>query len=502
MARNISTVYTVTGHLVAQTPIHIGGIDGGNPDSDMPLAVDGRGRYYIPGTSLAGALRQWTEAQLGASVVKSLWGFQESDEGVASLFTIEDGIIVAAMPPEVRDGVGINKKTGTAQHRIKYDTTILPRGTEMDFRCSLASINGQDGEDGTGALRMLLEALQHGSIRLGAQRTRGMGKVALKDCQVKCAVLDTRQGIIDHLEGHDKAVDIQSLPAARGSDGHRIEVTIDWHPTEPLMVKSGTDGIAVDALPLVSAVDSSHVTLVMPGSSIKGVLSSRANLIVATVTGHNPDDEVSKVNTVLSLLFGTSRAEASEKDTVKGMGMLAVDDCYAKVSIDRANWEELATALNDETVRTVLERARLEDKLQEAYHVAIDRWTGGASNQKLFNQMKPQGLAWEPIVLSLDFSRLQERPKQQAMIEEQKQMAALLLLVLRDMSNGRLPFGFGTNRGMGSVAVDRIVLTPFGVSWMKEGAELDKGDIEALPDALIKDLEQAWQSLIANHGGA
>jgi len=184
--------------------------------------------------------------------------------------------------------------------------------------------------------------------------------------------------------------------------------------------------------------------------------------------------------------------------------MLAVDDCYAKVSIDRASWEELATALNDKTFRTALEKARLEDKLQEAYHVAIDRWTGGASDQKLFNQMEPRGLAWEPMVLSLDFSRIQYGSGQQATIEEQeqKQMAALLLLVLRDMSNGRLPFGFGTNRGMGSVAVDRIVLTPFGVSWMKEGAELDKGDIEALPDALIKDLEQAWQSLIANHGGA
>jgi len=516
MARNFSRIYTATGRLVARSPIHVGGLDGGNPDSDMPLAVDGQGKYYIPGTSLAGALRQWTEVEQGASVARSLWGSQESDMGDASLFTVEDSIVRVAVLPEVRDGVGIDKKTGAAQRGIKYDTTILPRGTQIEFQCSVSVIHDSDGVDTEGALRLLVEALQSGRIRIGAQRTRGMGKVVLEDCRVTVAQMNTRQGIIDHLQGHDKAVTVESLHAPRAAGGHRIEVAIYWHPTEPLMVKSGVDGIAVDGLPLVSSVDGDHVALVMPGSSIKGVLSSRASLIVRTMTGHDSEDGSRKADTVLDRLFGTSRAKVTPKDAkdapedaVEGMGMMAVDDCYAKVSIDRVTWEAFTTALDDKDVRRVLESAHLENKLQEVYHVAIDRWTGGASDQKLFNQMEPQGIEWEPIYLSLDLSRLSDpaamkevTEMQKRLDQEQKGMVALLLLVLRDMACGRMPLGFGTNRGMGSMAVDRIVLTPLGVSWMEEGANLDKGDIATLPVPLIEDLDRAWQTITADHGGA
>ena len=262
------------------------------------------------------------------------------------------------------------------------------------------------------------------------------------------------------------------------------------------MVKSGVDGIAVDGLPLVGGIDGDHVTLVMPGSSIKGVLSSRASLIVRTVTGQESEDKSSKASIVLERLFGVSRATAvskdASKDAVEGMGMLAVDDCYATDSFERCMWKKFTTALDDKEAKQAFAGTPVEDKMREVYHVAIDRWTGGASDQKLFNQIEPQGIAWEPISLSLDFSRLEDQ------LDSQKEMMALLLLVLRDMASGRLQLGFGTNRGMGSVAIDHIILTPSGISWMKEGADLNQGDIAALPPALIKNLQQAWQATIAN----
>ena len=502
MARNVRMIYTVTGQLVTQTPVHIGGIDAGNPDSDMPLAMDGQGRYYIPGTSLAGALRQWTEINLGTHVTQLLWGFQDSDRGNASLFTVEDSIVRVAVLPEVRDGVGIDKKTGAAQRGIKYDTTILPRGTQIEFQCSVSVIHDSDGTNAEGALRLLLEALQSGRIRIGAQRTRGMGKVILKNASIEMANMGTRQGIIDHLQRYDNHVAVESLSSLPGSGGDRIEVVIHWHPTEPLMVKSGVDGIAVDGLPLVSGIDGDRVALVIPGSSIKGVLSSQASLIVKTVTDQESEDKSSELSIVLERLFGTSRAKAAPKDAVEGMGMLAVDDCYAKDIFDRSTWQKFTTALDEKEAQKVLTSAHLEKKMRDAYHVAIDRWTGGASDQKLFNQMEPQDIAWEPIALTLDFSRLKDPITHKQMIEAQKQMTALLLLVLRDMASGRIPLGFGTNRGMGSLAIDRIVLTPLGIDWMEKGADLDKGDIAALPPLLIDVLQQAWHGIIASQGGA
>jgi hypothetical protein len=42
MARNIKSRLKVKGHLVAISPIHVGGI-GGNAQTDMALALNGKG---------------------------------------------------------------------------------------------------------------------------------------------------------------------------------------------------------------------------------------------------------------------------------------------------------------------------------------------------------------------------------------------------------------------------------------------------------------------------
>src|SRR5262245_39483468 len=62
MARDIKGRIILRGTLVARTPLHVGGL-GDDVDTDLPLARDGAGRLYAPGTSLAGALRQWCVEQ-------------------------------------------------------------------------------------------------------------------------------------------------------------------------------------------------------------------------------------------------------------------------------------------------------------------------------------------------------------------------------------------------------------------------------------------------------
>ena len=60
MARHIHSRLKVEGTLTAETALHVGGL-GESPDTDMPLARNGEGKYYIPGTSLTGSLRSWFE---------------------------------------------------------------------------------------------------------------------------------------------------------------------------------------------------------------------------------------------------------------------------------------------------------------------------------------------------------------------------------------------------------------------------------------------------------
>ena len=137
MARNIAQRIKVKGTLITQTPLHVGGMSL-DPTLDLTLAVDGTGRYYIPGTSLAGALRQWSYGDLGEVATQNLWGYQERDRGHASFITIEDAYF-DSVQVEIRDGVGIDRSSGTATKGGKFDRMIIPKGSSCEFQIGRAS---------------------------------------------------------------------------------------------------------------------------------------------------------------------------------------------------------------------------------------------------------------------------------------------------------------------------------------------------------------------------
>ncbi len=63
MARNITGKVVVAGTLEAMTPLSVGGAGGGT-SVDLEVARNGSGDLYIPGTSLAGAFRNWMGERL------------------------------------------------------------------------------------------------------------------------------------------------------------------------------------------------------------------------------------------------------------------------------------------------------------------------------------------------------------------------------------------------------------------------------------------------------
>src|SRR5690348_4601656 len=122
MARETTSRFRLRGTLIAKTPLHVGG-HGDDVDTDLPLARDGAGELYAPGTSLAGALRQWCERAFGRDAVNRHWGYQDGEEGHASYVVVEDVPMneSASVIVEVRDGVGIDRRRGAAAENVKYD---------------------------------------------------------------------------------------------------------------------------------------------------------------------------------------------------------------------------------------------------------------------------------------------------------------------------------------------------------------------------------------------
>jgi CRISPR/Cas system CSM-associated protein Csm3 (group 7 of RAMP superfamily) len=537
MSRPIASRFRITGTLVAETPIHVGGIDG-NPATDLPLSVDGQGRLHVPGTSLAGPFRHWLIDRFGPERVEAFWGRiprrNDDESGHASYVLVEDGKITPdAVTVEIRDGVGIDRAYGTAADRIKFDREVLPKGTSIGLLMTVDCPRG--AEDGRGEICALLEALKQGEIRLGAAKTRGLGRVRLHDVQVECLDIGTSEGILALLKSRGAApaggAGLGALGEAAQPGLHpRIEIAIDWAPLAPVMVKASADGTAVDAMPLVTADGAGQETPVIPGSSSKGALRQQSERILATVlqvpVGDDPPGrqrflgQLARLPLIETLYGavkkregdGSDRQQAGSGKMRPGRGALSIDDCPARLSMSRAEWAALAddalikgtpTAEKQnraDAARALLDRARIDI----ATHVAIDRWTGGAADGALFTAAEPR-LEWEPIRIEIDPARLVPSDTEIATDRETVKQAAiaLLLLTLEDAANGLVPLGFGVNRGYGAIEVRRVAITvehaPEDV-WLSglgsiQFAKRD-GRVEIGPKDTLACIAEAWSRYI------
>lgn len=543
MARKIDSRLKISLTLAARTPLHVGGM-GASVDTDLALAINGAGDYYVPGTSLAGALRGWLltralDDQSAKEKIEALWGWQEKSAGHASFVLIEDARI--SPPPgkqivftEIRDGVGIDRVTGAAANQIKFDRAILPRGTQLSFEMLVELAADQDNpknprkkidkSEERNIARFLtqrvLTALQAGQIRFGAAKSRGLGRVTVLKKEICEQQLRNKAGLLATLRGQGATPQAAIGEPVTLQKAPRLEIDISWKPCGPLMVKAEHEGFAVDMLPLVSSRDvmTGALSFVLPGSSIKGALRSQAERIIRTLWKLNAEkivehkrDFINQIETkrkgeetsLIGWLFGIAGKPDQADDELTrlpGVSALTIDDCYAdNVSFNEQQWSAVEQAKDERDEKGEMELhkclkvANLE-KAQQAFHVAIDRWLGGAADSALYSVLEPHGVTWEHLNLALDLARLpDEAMKQRAVM--------LLLLTLRDFAAGRIPLGFGTNRGMGAVEVTDVKFTTHeceALSWLAGYQNISGGAGKlSVPDALREKLNTAWTAWLS-----
>jgi CRISPR/Cas system CSM-associated protein Csm3 (group 7 of RAMP superfamily) len=494
MARKISSRVKVTGQLLAETALHVGGI-GGDGSVDMALAKNGSGQFYIPGTSLAGVLRSWMNS-FDKSICEQLWGPQrqrrDTEDGFASFVLVEDAPIEGKVIAEIRDGVGIDRNWGTAAEQFKYDRAILPQGTRLPLAVTLELAEGKNWEDIQPAWQDLFIALEAGELRIGAGKTRGLGRVKLQALKIIKQDLVTRKGMLAALrDGGEKLGHEELLTTVGTKTRSRLQVSINWSPDGAFMVKSGREGIAVDMLPLVSTT-ATGVRFCLPGSAIKGALRSHADRIVCTaarlaeIKEQNPQKRFLEQmrRPLVQEVFG-SAADAGRS------GSLSVDDCYSKQAMTSEAWSAIETATTSESLYEAFQNAGLND-CQQSFHVAIDRWTGGAADSFLFSVLEPLSIAWQPLRLDLNLEHLEASLRKPAL--------ALLLFVLRDLGAGRIPLGYGANRGMGAIRVNSVDIKGRGLEEALApliSVSLGAGDFMKLDPLLLNDLNQSWQDWIS-----
>lgn len=286
-----------------------------------------------------------------------------------------------------------------------------------------------------------------------------------------------------------------------------LRVVIPWRPHGPLMAQVAADGDVVDAFPLTT-VHNGRVRLELGGSTIKGVFRSHAERIVRTVLGIDaPPDFLDQMRAdglgPVGALFGRA-GDHKSVDLPGRRGALRAYPCLSNTGLPPKLWQQVrllqqrsgssgkgsgrSPGGNKREPSVADERRDALRRLQQAIddlnknsdgiefviapHVAVDRWTGGAAEARLFAVLEPHVTrddAWEPMVLDIDMRWLATDPgwgaaarngdkdddaaKERAAEERRCTAVALLLLVLRDLAEGWIGFGHGTTRGMGAVDV-------------------------------------------------
>jgi CRISPR/Cas system CSM-associated protein Csm3 (group 7 of RAMP superfamily) len=538
MTRDVACRYELSARLRVVTALAVGS---GAEERGVDLAVarDGRGRPYVPGTGLAGALRAWGLLRNDRDRERRLWGWQPEDDptqGWASRIWVEDGAV--ELPPgvvmeEVRDGVALDRVTGAAARGFKYERAVLPAGTVVTLRLGCAVEREHEAE----ALDLLQEiraGLGTDRLWLGAARSRGLGRLELVrgSDRLLRERLDSREAMLAALRRRVRGErPSEEVPPAevRLAEPAELRLRLRWRPLGPLMVRAGAEGLSVDSLPLTTVVDGERA-LLLPGSSIKGALRARAERILCTLLdGKRASADLPGrllPDSLISWVFGSSPPDegaggGAAEGPRPGLAALWVADCRSRSRVEADLWSRVESARRLEPtdagaaegregeprsapgpgLRQVLDGSAVLRAWDPAVHVAIDRWTGGAAEERLFSVLEPHGVEWDPIEIVVHLGRLLDPLLEPA--------TALLLLVLDDLSRGELPLGFATNRGLGDLEVEEMEIEVRGaerLSWLAgHHSTAGRGLLTALGSASPAELGQlrrTWQGWLAGQMAA
>ena len=391
-----------------------------------------------------------------------------------------------------RHGVGIDRTTGAASDGALYEHEFLPRGSRFDIRITA---EGRDDETmgreeskgipspaSSASVKKLLEfivdVLTSDTVSLGGRTGSGQGKIRVIEPTLRRISGTTDAGtltgpadILDALIGQDEEGTPIPLELGGWALAEPACITIHWWSptgvfvaedrklTQQRQAKARAEGNP-DAPEITEPLrDPSaaweEAQLLIPSTSIRGTLRSRAARIARTVlaargdleplASHDIHEQIAHEPNLVRYMFGCTDYR----------GAVTVHDCR---SVERGTRVEVT-------------------------HNAIDRWTGGVVDGGLFTEAVYLGTEWEPITIDIDLRRLLKNietekrseatgnpananeaengsgnGKQSKATDADYAHAAFVLLglALAELSAGTLPLGSRSTRGLGQVVVSSI----------------------------------------------
>ena len=240
--------YIIEGNLVVLNGLHIGaGME--KNDSDSPFVEYGDGEYYIPGSSFRGYMStkmerlldkrnsfQFTDKNSGEGLnmgdVKLIFGYTnlsqekdkeviarvreklgESADSLAGRIHIGDMPILEATDTFTRDGIKIDRETGTTVKGGKFDYDIIPAGTKFKMSIEIENIEPYQLD----LVFLALKDIWDGDL-FGGMLSRGIGKCKLEDVKIKSIGGSNLKDYFFKGEGSIQFKDLKEFPEIKNID--------------------------------------------------------------------------------------------------------------------------------------------------------------------------------------------------------------------------------------------------------------------------------------------
>lgn len=417
----------LTGQLKVESPLIIGSSE--NDVADVQCIRDGNGHFFIPGTTLAGKIRNWIlESPEAPAFFKDVAFGENKDNGYQSLLIFSDALSCSneVSASTVRDSVRLDRITKTAVDMGKFDYETIDCGQSFQFKLeAILRENNSDLKDSMMELvRGIASVLSKGLVRLGAKTNRGMGKVVLKD--PRWAVFDFCEDLNRKVEGerwlawrlngcnteYVPIPYITEIPAScSGPDSYIIEAGFSL-PGALLIRSYSTDPAAPDVVPFssidISAGPKGKLLPTIPGTSWAGALS------------HG--------------LYDLGRALGKEQKMEKLLKGL-----FGHVEVVKVQQQKSTSSTNEE--RAFASNILFEESFVKESHSIdytrnkIDRFTGGVVDSALFTERLCVGKKVNlKCKIRKDFYKVcavseEDRPSPEACV-------GALLLGFLDLANG------------------------------------------------------------------
>lgn len=416
--------------LEAETAFAVGS-GKGDAVSDRLVARDWNNNPYIPASTLAGILRSVLETEHGRERWHDVFGFADGDNAKAGQIAFTDALIVKAdgrVAEKLGDAadilvtqtidrqrVRLNEKTSSAEDTGLFNLSLVPKGAR--FLCEVR-LNGE-----ASVMPEVLAAFFSPYFRLGANRSTGSGRMKVLKVERRDYNLPLD---FDSWSAHPRRL----ADAVKGGQPWQAPspdaptLQLDLAAEAGFSVRAGYGNNDFDMLPLSEPAlvwqgekaqrkENATAQVVIPGSSLRGVLRHRTRFYLAGQMGifaGATEAQIKELDNELAYLFGSAPGAADDLRT----GRLWFNDI-------------------------VFEK---KPATQDLTHVAIDPFTGGAIEHALFTEQ----LLWDSTRFATEILLAPERAHKP---QDRQKLFRALEYALRDLLEGRLALGGGASRGHG-----------------------------------------------------